>query len=97
MSDANCQVIEKRISAAVKLPRRPVAVDRQRKCHAQRVCRRPAPASSRCGNRAACLCVRRLHVENPHFGGVLAANRKKYAFFQRFSRLFACVLKKPWL
>jgi len=37
------------------------------------------------------------HVENPHFYGVFAANRKKYAFFQRFSRLFACVLKKPWL
>jgi len=37
------------------------------------------------------------YVENPHFYGVFAVNRKKYAFFQRFSRLFACVLKKPWL
>jgi hypothetical protein len=55
------------------------------------------PAFSCGGNRAASLCVRRLHVENPHFCGILAANRKKDAFFQRFSRLFACVLKKPWL
>jgi hypothetical protein len=39
----------------------------------------------------------RWHVENPHFYGVLAIKRQKNAFFQRFSRLFPCVLKKPWL
>jgi hypothetical protein len=39
----------------------------------------------------------RWHVENPHFYGVLAIRAEKIAFFQRFLRIFPCVLKSPWL
>jgi len=39
----------------------------------------------------------RWHVENPHFHGVLVIRTAKPAFFQRFSRLFSCVIKFPWL
>jgi hypothetical protein len=71
-------------------------IGRTRAAHCRRQRQQPASIQQLLGQ-AEKAGARRWHVENPHFCGVFAGNRKKIAFFQRFSRLFACVLKKPWL